>query len=653
MFKTRIAAVLPVVFGSAFAFGEAATSPLDELLPVPKIVAPANGLADAEALARVSVVTSRVVKAPATVSKESYRLEIAPSGVTITASDERGFRYARVTLDQLAKLSGGKGVPCCRIEDWPNLRWRGCMLDTARNYLDVDSLKRVIDMMGRYKLNLFHWHITENHAWRLESKRHPELQTENAYKFRHIGKYYSQDEFREIVAYAKARGITVMPELDFPGHSLAFRSAMGFETMKDPRVAQVVADLLDELCTLASPEDMPFVHVGGDEVGGSKYASVEPETLRLWSETLARNRRTRVQWLPGEDYPTTGPTVAMHWGTLPKVPPVDCPPIFDANNMYVEGYDPFQLVRLAAFRDCCGWTELADEKKWGAIFCAWHDGAAGLPYTNLLRNQQIMPCCVLFGNNYWSGCLAPHPDYETRMPAVDDPEFPAFVAFENRVRAQRDKVLTGLRDPFHFLCQSGMRWRMTDTKTGELLVKDIPGTTIRPYYLKDSKLNYITNNSGCVTLETWIKNPKAQKVGAWITFANIDRDHGLYVWAPTAKRGEWTRFKPTAELNGELIPPPEWARPGLTTDHKPMPGLPGWDHMALDEEPFTDQEYFMRKPTEITLKEGWNHVRLTVPSPGRCVAWYNPAWIATFAPMCGETDHPQEVPGLEYSSDPK
>ena len=649
MNKLLALGIVSFVTGVAFA----ATSPLEELLPIPKIVAPADGLADAAALARVSVVTGRVVRAPATVSQESYRLEIAPSGVTVTATDERGFRYARVTLDQLVKLSDGKGVPCCRIEDWPNLRWRGCMLDTARNYLDLDSVKRVIDMMGRYKLNLFHWHLSEHIAWRLESKRYPRLTSEKAFMLRHPGKYYTQDEFREIVAYSKAHGITVMPELDFPGHSVAFRKSMGFGTMNDPGVARTVADILDELCTLASPEDMPFIHVGGDEVSSREIQSVYPETLRLWSETLSRNRRTLVHWLPGEDYPTTGPKVAMHWGTLEKIPPVDCPPIFDANGMYVECFDPFQLLRLAAFRDCCGWAELADEKKWGAIFCAWHDGAAGLPYSNLLRNQQIMPSCVLFGNNYWSGCLAAHPDYETRMPDAGGPEFADLVAFENRVLAQRDRVLKGIRDPFHFLRQTDMRWRMTDTKTGALLAKDIPGTTIQPHYIRDSKLNYITNESGCVTLETWIRSPKTQKVGAWIGFTNIGRDHGLYVWAPTARHGEWSRFKPTAELNGETIPPPVWARPGLTSDEKPMPNLPGWHHLAIDEEPFTDQEYFMRKPTEITLREGWNHVRLTVPSPGRCVAWYNPAWIATFIPLCGETDHPQEVPGLEYSAEPR
>ena len=213
---------------------------LDELMPVPANVERRDGMVDASKLGCAKVVRADVPGAPSSTADESYILEIGAEGATITASSPRGERWARVTLEQLAKLSDGK-VPCCRIVDWPRLKWRGFMLDNARNYLPVQGIKDVLDVMSRYKLNLFHWHLTENYAWRLESKKHPELQSERAFFLRHRGKFYTQEEFREIVDYAYERGICTMPEFDLPAHSGAFRSAFGFKTMSEPGVGEKAA----------------------------------------------------------------------------------------------------------------------------------------------------------------------------------------------------------------------------------------------------------------------------------------------------------------------------------------------------------------------------------------------------------------------------
>ena len=139
----------------------------------------------AERLQNVKVVKGPVPGAPAATADEAYILDISPKGVRITAPGPRGERWARVTLDQLMRLSRDGRIPCCRIVDWPRLKWRGFMLDTVRNYLPVQGVKDVIDVMSRYKLNLFHWHLTENYAWRLESKRFPQLQSERAFLHRH------------------------------------------------------------------------------------------------------------------------------------------------------------------------------------------------------------------------------------------------------------------------------------------------------------------------------------------------------------------------------------------------------------------------------------------------------------------------------------
>ena len=638
---------MALVAGLAAALTCAAVSPLDELMPVPKRIDRQAETVSASVLSNVKIVSGTVEGAPAGVTEESYAISVTKDGVTVVAPTAKGVRYAQTTLEQLRALTGEGMVETCRIVDWPTYRWRGFMPDTARNYLDMDSLKAVIDMMGRYKLNLLHWHLSENYAWRLESKKYPQLQAKKAFIIRHIGKFYTQDDFREIVRYCAARGVTVMPELDVPGHAQAFRTAFGFEHMTDGNAGQIVADLFDELCTLATPEEMPFVHVGGDEVWRREMEGVAPETLKLWAETLAKNRRTLVNWIPGEPFPTVGPRVRMMWAG--KEPPDDGSPVFDANGMYIETLDPFELLTVAAFRRTCKW-DIAPERKQGVIFCAWHDGFVGENYADMLRNQQIMPSCVLFGNSFWNGCAADRPDRTTRMPFPTEHEFALAVDVERRVLAQRDRVLKGFDRPFHFLKQSDMRWRLTD-KDGRLIAKDIASASISPFKATYSRCNFITNSTGLVFMETWIKSPVTQKVGAWIGFTNIDRDHGLKRSRPLPKLGEWTRFGSKIELNGKEIPPPHWKRPGLDLGKK-YPDFKAWSLYEIDEEPYTDQEYYMREPTPITLQKGWNHVKLTLPMTAPVRGWSSHQWIGTFIPLLGTTDHPREVPGLEYSSEP-
>ena len=133
---------------AALAQARGDVSVLDELMPVPTKVERLAGSAPAAALANVTVSREAVAGAPAATVDEAYVLEIASDGVKIKALGEKGERWARVTLGQLAKLAEGGPVPCCRITDWPYLKWRGCMLDTSRNYVPPQELKDFIDMMA-------------------------------------------------------------------------------------------------------------------------------------------------------------------------------------------------------------------------------------------------------------------------------------------------------------------------------------------------------------------------------------------------------------------------------------------------------------------------------------------------------------------------
>ena len=621
--------------------GVLAAGPFDDLQPQPKkVVAAAGVCADA---AKVTERTAKVDGAPDGLAAEAYRLEIAPDGVTVTASDPRGARYARATLGQLVKLSGGK-VPCGTVTDWPTFRWRGLMHDCGRNFLAMEAIKDVLDMMAAYKLNLFHWHVTDYHGWRLESEKYPMLQAPWAFR-RQLMKYYTRKDFREIVDYAAARGITVMPELDVPGHTLAFRRGLGIEFMGDSRVVNIVGDLIDELCTLATPEEMPFVHLGTDEAR-TVPEYVRDDTCSKWAERVVKNGRTVVGWAPGKPMKAAKTPVEMMWHR--DIAPDG--PAFDSAGLYFGSLDPFTVLNVATYLKPCRW-ETDERNKLGAIMCSWHDDYLGEDTFALFRNEAFFPSLVAYSDLLWNSRGKDEPEFFSNLPDVGSPQFARAREMERRLLAQRDKVLgPDFRHPFAFVRQTDLRWRVSDEK-GQVLAKDIAQGTV--YFWVNSTPTYTPKGfydkaRGTLVMETWIKSPTDRDVGAWIGFTGYARSGGRRRGFPAA--GEWKPGgKVTVEVNGRAVPPPAWAH----ADYAGKPDVPHPEEPSSSfytELPFAGEEYFMRDPTPIRLRKGWNHVKLTV---GKNRKRWGEHWMATFVPVSGTSDHPHEVEGLEYSSDPK
>ncbi len=175
--------------------------------------------------------------ARATAGAESYLLEVTPEGASVTAGDAAGLFYGAMTLLQLATPDDAAGVslPAVRIEDAPRFSWRGFMLDPSRHFWSVEETRQVIDAMALHKLNTLHWHLTDDQGWRVEIKQYPRLTEVGGCRVpsgdagvdpatgeprRYCG-FYTQDEVRDIVAYAAARHITVVPEINQPGHATA------------------------------------------------------------------------------------------------------------------------------------------------------------------------------------------------------------------------------------------------------------------------------------------------------------------------------------------------------------------------------------------------------------------------------------------------
>lgn len=170
---------------------------------------------------------------------EGYRLRVSTSGVVIEARERAGLFYGATTLWQLlTSETGAVGIPVLQIEDHPRFAWRGLMLDSARHYQSPEFIRAFIDVMALHKLNVLHWHLTDDQGWRLEIRRYPRLTEVGAWRVpagagpaadidpatgrpRLYGGYYTQIEVREIVAYAAARNITIVPEIEMPGHASA------------------------------------------------------------------------------------------------------------------------------------------------------------------------------------------------------------------------------------------------------------------------------------------------------------------------------------------------------------------------------------------------------------------------------------------------
>jgi hexosaminidase len=216
--------------------------------------------------------------------EESYVLEVGAKGAKLTAPTTLGTLHGLQTLLQLVEVSAdGFAATAVTIQDKPRFPWRGLMIDSARHFIPLEVIKRNLDGMEAVKMNVFHWHLSENQGFRVESKKFPKL-----HQMGSDGFYFTQDEIRELIAYAHERGIRVVPEFDMPGHSTAWfvghselASAPGpyeierkwgiFDPTFDPTNEKTYKFLDRFIGEMAKLFPDRFFHVGGDEVNGKQW----------------------------------------------------------------------------------------------------------------------------------------------------------------------------------------------------------------------------------------------------------------------------------------------------------------------------------------------------------------------------------------------
>ena len=299
---------------------------------------------------------------------EAYTLLVTPANAVVRARGLNGVLYALATLRQMlpAAIYGDSiaekehwSLPCCEIADQPRFRWRGMHLDSSRHFWSVDEVKRYLDVMAMFKLNRFHWHLTDDQGWRIEIKAYPLLSQISCWREGtmigrdfssndHIryGGFYTQDEIREVVDHAASLGITVVPEIDLPGHMLAAMAAYPeLGCTGGPYAAWTIWGVSDQvLCAgkestyrfletvLSEVADLfpgEYIHIGGDECPKTEWQKCPDCQAKIRELGLKGDARfTAEQYLQNyvtrriQDFLTTKGKKVIGWDEILEGDPV-------------------------------------------------------------------------------------------------------------------------------------------------------------------------------------------------------------------------------------------------------------------------------------------------------------------------------------------
>lgn len=545
---------------------------------------------------------------------EGYKLNVTTDGITITAVTKTGVIRAAQTLMQLKAASDDGSVPCLDITDYPAFKLRGFMHDVGRSFISFDELKNEIDLLSRFKINVFHWHLTDNQGFRFESKLYPQLNaTSSMTRFK--GLYYTQAQCTELEAYAAERGITIIPEIDMPGHSAAFTTAMGFN-MSSTDGRAVLKELLGELA--AAFPLAPYIHMGADEAGTT--AEFVNEMSQYIKEQLGRRC---IVWNPisGVSISTsTLPYIDMTemWSTsgrkISGIPNIDC------RYNYINHFDVFADL-VGIYKSNIYYADNGNSELAGAITAIWNDRMTPTE-TDIISQNSLYANALATAERGWIGGGSQYIETGgTTLPNSGD-EYDEFADWERRFLHYKATWLSG--EPIPYVKQTDVKWRITDAfPNGGTASETFPPETATDDILPDA-FSYdgktyatsIATGAGIYLRHTWgstvpafftspelnttayawtyVYSPKEQTAGALIEFQNYGRSENDK--APDA--GKWDRKGSRIWLNDSEIMPPTWSNSGKSIG---------------SEVPLGNENFPARAPIVVQLHEGWNKVFIKLP----------------------------------------
>lgn len=497
-------------------------------------------------------------------------------------------------------------------------------------------LKREIDLFSQYKLNVFHWHLTDNPAWRIECKAYPQL---NDPKFqrkgRDEGKFYTYDEIRDVIAYARRRGIMIIPEIDMPGHSRFFNDTFGFG-MASAEGMKVLQKCLEEFFHEIPAADCPYFHIGSDEVHVDN-----PKVFMDFCERVVRaNGRTPIAWNPGLE-PSDG-TLRQVWrGAIgEEIEVKGCSyKYIDSYQGYLNFGNPILNVSKYFMHTPCG-VASADGKAMGGILCLWND--VRVADKSLTFPQNGMPNCLLaFAERYWcGGKMLPMRD-EGLVPTDSCSEtYAKLVDFEQRLAWHRD----------HLLYDWDMRWV---ANASQLWLVTLPA---RRGAQKDT-MQWCAVRGGVVDMMELCKHHGIEvkpSMDAWMrTEICVGSDTTITAWLGFDSPGRATKMSDGIGLQGEweaegrlfvngkeVFPRFPWKEPGKYRYHEDT-----W-HQAPEEVPYIAEQFcWMRQPAYLPLHKGWNRVEIYCPR-----VFAASTWQVAFLPIHIDANgHVSEAKGIRFS----
>ena len=569
---------------------------------------------------------------------EAYRLEIKDGKVRISAITDLGVLRAKQTLTQI--MEGGEQVPCCTILDWPEFPVRAFMQDIGRAYLPVDELKDEINNLSRFKVSIFHWHLAENEAWRLQSDIYPQL-NDAQYMTREAGKFYTKAEVREIVDYAAERGMQVVPEIDMPGHSAAFVRAMGF-TMESEEGVKAVKALLTEAAETFG-DKVKVIHIGTDETPftnpnfvGEMVAHVRSLGKQAWG------------WNPGWKFKEGEIDVIHMWSYRGKK--TEGVPCIDSKLHYPNHFDTFSDI-VALYNSTIYNAQNSDNGVLGTTIAFWHDTPQARPMDIVIQNC-FYPSVIAAAERAWMGGGYEYfNDRGTVLYDDDSPQTNGFKDFERRMVWHFEHALA--HAPICYVAQCQAKWQITDAFPNE---GDL--TRVFPPEQGDWKSEFSYNDStygttsvlgsGVYLRHVWgekmvsalYKNPKPFHTAYAFTkvYSPEDQDAAMLLEFQNYScsefrdtippQGKWDWRESWIKLNGEPIAPPHW-------DERPIGQL-------------TNENCAVRPATPIHLNKGWNTILIKLPvgefttKQVRLVKWAFTAAITT-------PDGRHALPGIIYN----
>lgn len=572
------------------------------LLPKPQQYSETQGVLMWKSSTPVEV--SRVEEIPEAgrYQQEAYRLSVTRKGVRIQAVTEVGEFRARQTLAQLQML---KKIPCCEIADWASFSIRGFMQDVGRSYISLEELKREIDLLSRFKVNVFHWHLTENQAWRLESKLYPQF-TAPENMTRDAGKFYTQEEARELVRFCQERQVMLIPELDMPGHSQAFVRTFGCD-MQSPEGMAILKNLLKEACEVF--RGCPYLHIGTDEV-----QIKNPDFVPTMVQFVRAQGMKVMSWNPGANYKAGEIDLTQMWsyrGAITEgVPAIDC------RLHYINHFDTFADI-IALYTSTIG-RETKEDKVKGTIICLWNDRR--LPdEKQMVAQNSLYPTVLAAAERAWLGGGSQYFDKPGTLLPAQGKDREAFMDFETRMLWHKEKTFAG--EPFPYVRQTHEHWNITEAfpnggdlnkvfppeqewkkeyswegKTYEvgkatgagIYLRHVWGSIVGAYYA-DPQPNHTAY------AYTWVHSDKEQQAGLMLEFQNYSRSEKDW----PAPQGCWDTKGSRIWLNDAEILPPVW------TTHT--------EDGVTNETVLGNENAASRKPIPVTLHKGWNKLLLKLP----------------------------------------